>query len=154
MTTETPTAKPSHSLPLTRGAMYLLEGLLQDSTGCTTPSKMVKWAKLWEFVRKSNRRNIMIEGRPFDFEKQVVAEQGESNESFQRRVAACNEAFAVWQQELLTLEVTDKRRDIAREAIKHGIESKKLVMSRSAGGDVNHTLSLLTAFGFAEDDEE
>ncbi len=154
MTTETPTAKPSHSIPLTRGALYLLEGLLQDSTGCTTPSKMVKWAKLWEMARKANKRDILVDGRTFDFEKQVVAETGETPEAFQRRVALCNEAFAGWQQEMLTLEFTDKRRDIAREAIKHGIEAKKLVMSRSAGGDINHTLSLLAAFGFAEDDEE
>ncbi len=153
MTTETPTAKPSHSLPLTRGAMYLLEGLLQDPTGCTTPSKMVKWAKLWEMVRKANKRDMLVEGRTFDFEKQMIIDPGESTDAFQRRVALINDAFATWQQEPLLLDFTDKRRDVAREAIKHGIESKKLAMSKSAGGDVNHTLVLLAAFGFAEDDE-
>ncbi len=141
------------TVTLTRGALYLLEALLQDSTGCTTPSKMARWAKLWELIRRSNKRDLLIDGKIVDFEKPLVPEQGESADVTNKRTAALNDAFAVWQQESVPLELTDKRRDTAREAIKHGTESKKLQLIRSVGGDLSHTLSLLSAFGFDEDDE-
>lgn len=141
------------SVSLTRGALYLLEAVLQDSTGCTTPAKMARWAKAWEFIRRSNKRDLVVEGKTVDFEKPLVPEAGESPETTSKRTTALNDAFAVWQQEIVTLEITDKRRDTAREAIKHGIEMKKLQMIRSVGGDLSHTLSLLTAFGFDEDEE-
>ncbi len=142
-------------LSLTRGAVYMLEACLQDTTGCTTPIKIVKWAKLWSYIRSLNKRDICIGGDDVyvDFEIPLVILDGETQENFSRRVSFRDLSFAKWQCEEIKIVFNDKKRDVARDAIKHAIENKKISMRGSLATNVNHTLVLLMAFGFGADDE-
>ncbi len=143
-----------HPISITRGAWYLLERLLQDAPEGSNPDKRTKWARCWSFLRKSNTRLVVVswEKNPTDFEKPVVPQEKEAQDAFARRVAEHNQVYAAWQNEPLVLELSEKRKLIAHEAIKVGCEKNKMDTRVSSTMDENHTLILLEAFGYGTDE--
>ncbi len=152
--TSTTEAPKAHTVTLTRGALYQLERVVQEAPEGANPEKRLKWAKMWSFIRKSNTRQITLpsESGPVDFEKGIVPKKDEAQDSIQRRVTEHNEAFANWSNESVTLDLSDKRRDIAREAVKVASEKNKLTTQVNSCFDSNHTEVLLEALGFGGDE--
>ncbi len=128
MTTESPTsaeaASPSktapHQLELTNGAIYLLEGCLQDLSACTTPDKIIKWGKCWKYIRSQNDRLVKVSGadHALDFEKPFSPKPDETPAEQQVRINQLNEAHTDWTKQPKVLALSDKRRDICREAVR------------------------------------
>lgn len=149
-------AKKTHTISLRRGALYLLEGLLQDFTNANNPSKMMKIGTLWEKVREANERIITTSWAPegIDFEL-PIAVAGDDTDQFtvQKRINEASIAQSKWQDESVTLEFSDKNRDLAREVISKAANDKKLSHRNALGSKFNLTLDLLRAFGFGGDEE-
>ena len=143
-----------HVLPLTRGALYILEGALQDMGPCTTPEKITRWSKVWNKVRKANDRTIKpahaADG--VDFEKPVIPNTDETQASFQKRVADHNEAFEVWGQQKIEIMLTDKQRDTCREALK--FVSTKAKEARKPFQMSENLGVLFIALGFGSDSDD
>lgn len=145
MSTEVvPAAKPRHTITLTRGAAYLLEGLLQRPEPFTTPATTVNAAKLWGKLRKENKP----EADGFKFEKTTVRSKDDSDIDVATRQVATNEAFAIWQDDSVTLDLSDKQRDTARTAITWGLKNRD---KGTLPYNNQHLLSLLEGFALAED---
>lgn len=157
MTTEMKTSdappKAAHQLELTNGAIYLLEGCLQDLSGCNTPDKILKWGKCWKYIRSQNDRMIRLAGsdEAIDFEIPLVPKAGESAEELQVRVAALNVAHTAWTKQPKVLAINDKRRDICRDAVKWWIGHKS--DGRGKRMDMSENLLLLLeALGLVDDE--
>ncbi len=143
-----------HTLNLTRGALYILEGCLQDMGPCNTPSKIVQWSKLWAKVRNANSRILVTPSVPegYDFEKGVTKRETETDGAFAERVREHNEGFEAWSKESVALVLNDKQRDSAREAMKwvvgHQREARlKLTITEGIS-------CLLVALGIVEDEDD
>lgn len=143
-----------HILNLTRGALYILEGALQDMGPCTTPEKITRWSKVWSKVRKTNDRTIRPAYAAYgiDFEKAVIPNTDETQASFQKRIAEHNEAFEAWGCEAVCITLNDKQRDVCREALK--FVSTKAKEARKPFQMSENLGVLFIAFGFGSDDTD
>lgn len=152
-------SKTPHTLKLSRAALYILEGCLQEIGPCTTPAKIVLWSKVYGKVRRTNSRLITTEFTPqgHDFEKPMMRNEGEADLAFQKRSNAWNEAFSAWQKEPADpLHLSDKYRDCCRDAVKYVVDNSKDEKARVKIVLNEHSASLLVALGLAEaeaDDE-
>lgn len=156
MSDETEAAPPKsvRTISLTRGAAYILEGVLQEVGPCTTPNKVVKWSKLWQKLRRENDRKIAVPGvaAKVDFERTFFKDDGEAPEAFQRRVQAHNDAFDAWKDEPLTLTVTEKQYDTARAALKWVHEHQKDDRCTFKFKQSTHLGLVFEALGLDDDD--
>jgi len=89
-----------------------------------------------------------------DFEKAVVIEENETQPAYQRRTAAHADAFEVWRVEPIELGLSDKQREIAREAMKWVIENQKNPQVRFKITQSTHVEKLLVALGFGPEEDD
>ncbi len=150
-----------HTLKLTRGALYVLEGILQDIGPCTTPAKITKWSSLWAKVRAANNRRVTTASNPdgYDIEKSFIRREGESEILWANRQQEHSDARDQWREQPVTLVLSDKQRDIAREAANWVVKNqnpatpgqvKAAVRLQITGGD---TGILFAALGLSDEDE-
>lgn len=138
---------------LTRGAAYILEGILQELGPCTTPNKIVKWSRLWQLLRTRNDRTVTLEsGEKVDFERAVIPTETETNAAFQKRVQERGDAFTVWKDQPFDLVFTDKQRDIAREATKWVLAHQKDTKFKFEQSQ--HIAVLFEAIGLDDTDDD
>jgi hypothetical protein len=151
-------SKTPHTLHLTQGALYLLEGCLQEMGPCTTPAKVVLWSKVWAKVRRSNNRLIVLSCAPdgHDIEKAMVRGPKDTEIEWQHRVAEWNDKFPLWQKAPVDISLSDKHRDACREAVKWVFDNAKEGKARVQMAMNEHTALLMVQLGLAEpeaDDE-
>lgn len=160
MSNEVPKTFPT---PLTRGAAYLLEGILQDPRPCDTPAKTVKWATLYGHVRRANDRTIEVQGVKYDHEKArnkillgfpVFDEKDSGTAALQRKqqeaLLALEDANEAWRQDAITVEFTKRQLETAKAAVEY--RSKNQDLAKGIMMPVNeHSLSLLVALGLDEE---
>lgn len=144
-TDATPSLKHKHSITLTRGAAYLLEGLFQRPEPFTSPSTTVQAAKMWGKLRRENKC-VTADGH--NFEKAVVRTKDETDIDVARRQVSANEAYEEWKDESVVLELSDKQRDLCREAINWGLKNRD---KGALPQNNQHLLSLLEGFGIGLD---
>ncbi len=140
--------KTKHTLHLTRAALYLLEGVLQDPGPADTMAKTVLWAKVWEKIRKSNDRRMQLSWAPeggLDFEKPSLKTEGESDIAFARRKAEFDDAHKAWMEQPVDLVISDKYRDVCRDALKWVYDHRGDPKARTHVDNSTHTALLLTA---------
>ena len=142
--------KNAHTLAMRRATLYLLEGVLQNPGPCTTPDKIVKWAKAWEKTRKANNRTFAIGTDVYDIEKNVIRREAETDLAWFARQQAYHDRKEKWDSEPVTIVVNDKLRDIYREAVKwlhdHRDDAKVGV---KLGGE--YAAELMTVLGLANE---
>ena len=129
---------------ITRGAAYLLEAALQRPDAFTTTSATVRAARAWDKIRKLNP----CKDSTFNFEKGVLRPEGVSDADFQKTQLAFSDAFDKWQEEEITVELTEKLRVACVSGINWAVKNRDKLWPRNN----NHVLSLLVAFGL-EDEE-
>ncbi len=157
MTSAPAEVKARHPLTLTRAALYLLEGCLQHPGPCTTNSKVVQWAKVWDKIRGANNRFIKVPWSQtgHDLEKPIFRNDGESDADFAKRSAIWNDCFKVWEDELVTLTMNDRMRDTCRETVEwiHAHRDDPKTGTKLAG---KHAAGLLIGLGIckAEPDDD
>lgn len=150
------------NLKLTRGAAYLLEGILQDPRPCDTPIKTVKWAKLYGTIRKANERTITAAGITADLEKirnkillSFPVLEGDAGLAIQTRkkeeaLLELEDANEAWRQETIEVALTQKQIDVAKTAVEYRCKnqdiSRGIVMPNN-----EHSLSLLVELGLDEE---
>lgn len=151
----TPPTK-THTLTLTRGAAYLIEGLCQDFTNATNPSRIVKMGRMWDKFRKANPRTIYPSWKPegTDFELPAVTALDASLSDLEasKRINEQNVLYSKWQDETISMDIRDKERDLLREIVSKAIENKKIAHRNALGSNSNHTLIVLEQLGFADDE--
>jgi len=154
-------APKTTTLKLTRGAAYLLEGILQDPRPCDTPAKTVKWGRLYGIIRRANDRTIEVGGVKYDHEKARnkiilgfgVVEDADKAKLRDREVAviAFEEATEAWRQEIVEVAFTKKNLDTAKSAVEY--RSKNQDLAKGIVMPINeHSLNLLIELGL--DDAE
>ncbi len=148
--------KPKHTLHLTRAALYILEGILQDPSPCDTKLKTQRWNKAWVKVRKSNDRVLKLSWGDCDLEKPSLRKEGESDIAWTNRRAEWDVASKAWEDLPVTFVITDKTRDTCREAIDWAYEHKADGKSKVQLNNSTHTELLLVQLGLLDpvaDDE-
>jgi hypothetical protein len=146
----------THTIKLPNGSAYILEGCLQNPGPCTTPAKIVLWAKVWDKVRKQIDRRMKVSwsADPIDFETPIFRDENETELSFKKREAEFNDAFKVWGDKEMTLTLNDKARDAVREALKYVVQHKDDERARTRVEASLSWAKLLIAFDIATDDSE
>ncbi len=148
--------KKTHTLKLTRAAMYLLEGVLQDASPCDTMAKTQRWNKAWAKVRKANDRTLTVSWGEMDLEKPAIRKEGETEVAWATRRAEWDAAAKAWQDQPCDLVLTDKNRDTCREALNWVYEHRSDGKSKVQLDNSDHALLLLVQLGLIEpvaDDE-
>lgn len=150
-----PGAKTKHTLVLRFATLYLLEGILQQPGPCTTPDKVVKWAKAWEKVRRAFPHRFEASGRSYNVDKNIIKDEAETDLAWVTRQQAYFDAKEQWEEQKATIVVNDKLRDIFRDAVKwiqdHRDDAK---VGIKIGGQ--YASELMVALGLADplkDDE-
>lgn len=147
-------------LNLTRGAAYLLEGILQDPRPCDTPIKIAKWARLYGAIRKANDRTVTVGGTSYDHEKarnKLILSVGDTADdpTGKRKLEASlfelEEANEAWRQQPLAVHLTRKNIDTAKAAVEY--RAKNQDITKGIVFPINeHGLCLITELGL--DDSE
>lgn len=150
--------KTKHTLSLTRAALYILEGVLQDPGPADTMAKTQLWAKVWSKVRKANDRNLILSWslQGVDFEKTQLRGEGESELAWEHRRAEFESAHKQWADQPVMLSISDKHRDVCRDALKWIYEHRNEPKTRTRLDNSPHVALLLTALGLVDpisDDE-
>lgn len=157
MATDEKAEKAKHRITLTRAALYILEGSLQNPGPCTTPAKIVQWAKVWNKIRSANNRTVRPSWAPqgVDFEKSPIRNEGETDLAFVQRNIEWNDLMRKWEDEQVVLTMNDKIRDVCREAVEwiHAHREDAKVAIKLSG---KHAASLLVNLGICkpEDDDD
>ena len=139
----------------TRGAFYLLEGILQRMVEEKSAVKNGKRSKLWSRLHAENKFVAILDGEKVRDNKfgnwinrkypDVEASRTERN----RLTAEFQDQFDDWKDEKVSMIFSDKERDTARDALKDwhtGLDaSKNRLMEINENSN-----SLLTAFGTDE----
>lgn len=146
----------------TRGAAYLLEGILQDPRPCDTPAKTVKWGKLYGHIRRANDRTITVQGVSYDHEKarnkillSFPVLEGEAGAAAQNRkqqeaLLALEEANEAWRQDIVEIALTKRQIETAKAAVEYRCKNQD--MHKGIVMPVNeHSLNLLTELGLDEE---
>ncbi len=143
--------KASHHITLTRAALYILEGCLQQPGPATTNPKVVLFSKVWSKIRSANNRLIKVAWKPegHDFEKTMFRDESESDIAFEKRKAQWSEATKAWEDEIVTLTMNDKMRDACREVVEwiHSHREDQKVPIKLAG---QHAACLLVGLGICK----
>lgn len=148
-------------LKLTRGAAYLLEGILQDPRPCDTPDKIVKWSRLYGAIRRANDRTITVRGVKYDIEKARnkiilgfgMVEDADKAKIRDREVAVIEfeETTEAWRQEIVEVAFTKKNLDTAKAAVEYRVRNQDL--AKGITMPINeHSFNLLVELGL--DDAE
>lgn len=114
-----------HTLNLTRGALYMLEGCLQDPGPCEKDyDKQTLWSRVWQRIRKSNDRMAATSWAPngLDVEKPVLRGKDETDIEFNHRAAEWSTAMKTWEDIPISIAISDKYRDACRDAVKWVVE--------------------------------
>ncbi len=150
-----------HTLELTRGSLYILEGILQDVGPCTTPAKITNWSRLYAKVRSANDRRVYPSSSPegLDIEKPLIRREGESEIAWATRQQEHTEATEQWRNAPIALSINDKQRDIAREAIAWVTKNQNPAPGSQTRASVRIQMSknvgtLFAALGFGDEDED
>lgn len=142
--------KKLHTLTLTRAALYLLEGVLQDPSPCETMAKTQQWNKAWAKVRKANDRTLTLSSGEVDLEKAVIRKEGETDIAWTNRRTEWEAASKAWQDLPVTLVITDKVRDTCRSALQWVYEHRSDGKSKTQLDNSNHATLLLVQLGLIE----
>ncbi len=139
-------------LTLTRGAAYLLEGILQDPRPCDTPIKIAKWSRLYGAVRKANDRTIEVGGVKYDHEKarnKIILSFGDTtNDPSEKRklesaLLEFDEACEAWRQQEIPVLLSKKHIDTAKAAVEY--RAKNQDVTKGIAYPINeHGLRLIT----------
>ena len=146
--------EPAMDITMTRGAWYTLELALQDLGPCTTPAKIAKWSRLWGYLRARNDRTITLGDARLDFEEAapggaLTRRDGESDAALVERMTALQRAIHAWNAEDLSLPLTDKQRDIARDAVRWIVANKEKSTVKLRQSE--HLARLMEALGLDEE---
>ncbi len=147
--------KAKHRISLTRAALYLLEGCLQNPGPQTTYPKILQWNKVWDKIRKANNRMLTVPWEPEgqDIEKQMLRRDGETDVEFIRRDIELKAAAKRWEDEIVTLSMNDRMRDTCRETVEwiHAHRDDAKVQQKLSGP---HAASLLIGFGLCKEEPD
>lgn len=141
-----PSPQPKHSITVTRGGAYLLEGIAQSSKVFPKQEESEKGSKLRRILRKQNPAKT----DSIDFEKGEVFNTNDP-ESAAKRVA-WNEAYNAWRDSSVTLLLTNKQKLLAQKGIKLAFQKREEFGLLPENND--HTESLIIGFELSGSDEE
>lgn len=148
MSTETADqVRKTTSYTLTRGALYLIEGLLQTPTPFNTTVLTHRASKLWSRLRRENKPKAMIEGVEVNLEKNFTRD-GRSEEEFAKYRLARDEAYLAWQDEQTTIDLTKKEEAVVTTGIAWAIKNRDKVWPVNN----QHIAAILDAFQLTEDE--
>lgn len=144
--------KTKHRISLTRAALLILEGCLQDPGPCSANfQKIALWNKVWDKIRSANNRMIKVSWAPQgrDLEKDLIKIETESDYAWVARQVEWNEARKAWEDEVVTVVMNDKMRDTCRATIEwiHTHRDDPKARIKLAGA---HATSLLIALDLAK----
>lgn len=139
-----PSPKPKHDITVTRGGAYLLESVVQSGRVFTDMHKSSKGSKLRRLLREQNPARTDT----LDFEKGVVFDR--TNPDGAKEQVVWNEAFNKWREETVTLQLTPKQRDLAREGLKIAFKKREELGLLPENND--HTESLISGFDLGDDE--
>jgi len=144
MNTASPTITPHK---LTRGALYLIEGLLQKTEPFTTPVATRRAARTWLKIHKFNP----AKQDDIDFEEQLIRATGDSDIQWAQRQVDRNKLWKAWQESEATINLTAKEvKLLVGTAIKWALKHRDKVWPENN----LHVLSILEAFPDVCDDDD
>ncbi len=138
---------PTTSYELTKGGAYLIAGLLQHHTEYTTTIPLTK--KAARLRRKIEQQNpCVFEDR--NLEKPVIKNAAETEIEWTIRKQAHQDDFKAWQEQRVTLELTQKEKDfLCHKALKWAFGNRTKVFPENN----DHVLSIIEAFDLEDDGE-
>jgi hypothetical protein len=131
---------------LPRGAWYLLEGVCQTPAPWTTTILTTRAAKLWSKLHRANP----AKSGDRNFERRIIKNEGESDIAYANRVDGFNDAFEVWQNESLSLDISKKERTTLEKGIAWALKNRDKVWP--ANND--KILAILTAFSIEDEEDD
>lgn len=148
MSTQDEVVKKTTTLTLTRGAVYLIEGLLQTPTPFKTTVLTHRAAKLWGKLRKLNKCEATVDGEMTNLEK-AYAKGGRSDEEFARYRLARDDAYQTWSDQEITIELTKKEIDTVTTGIEWAIKNREKIWPQNN----NHVAAILDVFDVTDEEE-
>jgi hypothetical protein len=145
-----PTTTPT---PATRGAWLKLEQLLMIGEAFPSALKAEKATKLLLYLRRQNPLKV---NHPdlgdIDYETGLGRDKGESDVDFAVRGRVYLKAYKAWEDEELTVALSEKRRKIASEGLEWLFKNRTKVSALLQQND-QHILSLIRAFHLTTNDD-
>lgn len=135
-----------HAVTLPRGAWYLLEGVCQTPAPWTTTILTTRAAKMWSKLHRVNPAKVA----GCNFEKRVIKQEGESDIAYANRVDGFNDAFEVWQNEELPLDISKKERATLEKGIAWALKNRDKVWPQNN----DKILAILTAFSIEDEEDD
>lgn len=139
-----PVATPTTAHALTRGAVYLLEGLLQLPTPWSGEKKTRHATKLWSKLRRLNP----CEKDKIKFAKSTVRPEGLTDLAWQTEVIRRADLFEVWQDEAFALDLTSRESALLHTGIEWALKNRDKTWPQNN----QHIESILDAFDIGDDE--
>jgi len=145
---EIPVAPSPVPYTLTRGAWYLLEGLLQTATAFPNTHLMTKRVNhLLRRLKRENKPISIIDDKTIDHSKPQVRENDISDLKWQQFAVAMGDAFSDWKEQPLTLDLKRKELAVLEIGIEWALKNRDKIWPENN----EYILCILEAF---DDDED
>lgn len=145
-----PTPTP---ISATRGAWLKLETLLSIGEAFPGQVKTEKATKLLLYIRRQNPLKVKHpELGDLDFEVGLPREKGEGDIDFGQRGRAYQKFYKQWEDELLIVDFSEKRKKLAVDGLEWLFKNRTKVAPSLQQND-QHILSLIQAFALNQNDD-
>ncbi len=140
---EAPVATPTTAYKLTRGAVYMLEGLLGVGVAWPGEKNTKRANKLWGKLHRLNP----CEKDGIKFAKSSARPEGMTDLQWQTEVVRRNDLFDAWQDEPFALDLTQRETALLHTGIEWAIKNRDKVWPQNN----QHIGAILDAFDVGDE---